>query len=163
MHEGLTVILAAASGAVASIVHLLAELPVEAFNGPAILDNERLRSVCVLGAIGGAILNLGIYPSPKPGIGPMAWKFTASVLCGVVLTPMMVRWTGVTPNFDTLAFTSFMMAISGVGLVVKLIPAVQRLIFSKLGLSNSETDAPPEGGGSGDKNDPMNNKPTTTI
>ena len=145
MHEGLAMLLGATSALVASIMSFLAEVPVEAFSGPAILDNERLRVVCLIGAIGGAILNLGIYPSKLPGIRPLVWKFTASVMCGVVFTPMVVHWTGVTANFDTLAFTSFIMAISGVGIVVKLIPAIQRFIFSKLGISTADPEIGPQG------------------
>ncbi|HEY2857116.1 MAG TPA: hypothetical protein VGJ21_01705, partial [Terracidiphilus sp.] len=139
------VILGAAGTATAAALEMLAQAPQGLLSAsqPAILDNERLRIVCLLGALGGGVLNLGLFPAAQPGIRPMAWRYTSSVLCGVVLTPIIVHWFGIYPNFDNLAAVSFLMAIIGVGLIFKAVPSISNLILNKLGIATAPDGCAP--------------------
>jgi hypothetical protein len=160
MHEALAVILTSIGTAIAAAGTSLAQIPVSAFDGPAIYDNDRLRVICIIGALGGAVLNLGLYPSKEPGIRPMVWKVTGSAVSGVVFTPVAIHWLGITPNIDNLLAVSFVMAIVSVGLLRKAIPVWMWVLGNKLGLDGNGgangSDAPPMASGSSSQ---TNNQP----
>jgi hypothetical protein len=137
MHEAIAVVITTVTAAIASIAAALAQVPLPAFQGPAILDDERARLICLAGALGGGLLNLGLglkEGDKPPGIRVMVWKIFGSTVTGVVFTPFVVKWFGLTPNTDTLLGVSFVMAIVGVGLLRTLLPLYQRYVASKLGL-----------------------------
>jgi len=157
MHQALAVICASTAAAIAAIVADISEMPVAAFSGPAILDNERLRLICIVGALGGAVLNLGLYDSPQPGIRPMAWKVFGSCITGVIFTPVAVHWMNVTPNTDNLLAVSFLTAIVSVGLLRKVLPALSWAIGAKLGV---DVNGPGRTGG--EKQPAQRSQPTKT-
>ena len=136
-HEALAVVLTSITAAIASIAAALADGPLSAFQGPAILDDERARLICLAGALGGGLLNLGLgmkEGDKPPGIRVMVWKIFGSTVTGVVFTPFAVKWLGLTPNTDMLLGVSFLMAIVGVGLLRTLLPLYQRYVAAKLGI-----------------------------
>ncbi len=143
MHEGLAVISTTIAAAITAIVADVSQVPVQAFSGPAIFDDERYRLICIVGALGGALLNLGLYSSPTPGIRPMAWKVFCSTITGVVVTPMVIHWTNIVPNVDNLLFFSFFMALISVGVVRGVAPLWTRFFVQKLGPTESTSCPPP--------------------
>lgn len=147
MHECLAVIVTAVGTALAAIAAFLADIPAAGgFSGQAIYDDERFRLICIAGALGGALVNLWLWPSSTPGIVPMARQVSCSSFTGVVATPIVVHWIGLTPNTDNLLATSFIMAVVSVGVLKAAAPVWQRMILSKLGINpNSDTAqcAPP--------------------
>lgn len=132
MVEGLAVIGTTIGAVVAAVAADLSQVPVQAFSGPAIFDDERYRLICIVGALGGALLNLGLYSSPTPGIRPMAWKVFCSTITGVVVTPMVIHWVNIVPNVDNLLFFSFFMALISVGVVRGVAPLWTRFFVQKL-------------------------------
>jgi hypothetical protein len=140
-HECLAVISTAIGTAITAIVAAMPDVQAAAFNGPAIYDDERLRLICIVGALGGAVFNLGLYSEPKPGIRPMAWKVFCSAMAGVAFTPIAIHWLGVVPNIDNLLAASFVMAIVSVGALKMVVPAWTRFLGTKLGADSAA--APP--------------------
>lgn len=150
MHEALAVISTVIGAMIAAVIGVLADVPLSAFQGPAILDDEHARLICIVGALGGALLNLwldGKPGMPPPGIREMAGKVFASGFTGVAITPFVVRYFGMTANTDTLLLVSLLCAIGGVGLLRTLIPLYQKFVGSKLGIPAQDvqviSDPPP--------------------
>lgn len=163
MHEELAIILTACGSAFAAIAAFIADIPASnGFSGQAIYDDERFRLICIAGALGGALVNLWLWPSPTPGIVPMARQVSCSSFTGVVATPIVVHWIGLTPNTDNLLATSFIMAVVSVGVLKAAAPVWQRMILSKLGINSSDVSpkcVPPPA--ATPVNPPPTNPPTT--
>jgi hypothetical protein len=120
--------------------------PLTAFNGQAIFDDEHLRLISLVGALGGAVVNLWLFDSPL-GVKFMARKVSCSTITGVICTPIAVHWLGIVPNVDNLLAVSFLMAIVSVGLLRSLLPVWTRLVSAKLGVPAPDDDRGENGGG----------------
>lgn len=111
---------------------------------PAIWDKSQLRIFCILGSLAGAFLSIALFP-PKDGGTNMqrklAIKFLASGICGVLFTPMFIRWMGLKVDVDSVLCISGIVAISGVSIVSSIMPAIERRFVTKI---SSELPLPPE-------------------
>lgn len=138
MLESVALLGTSLAAALSAAVAALSDLPApDIFAGPAILDDERFRLYCLIGAVLGAVVNLGLYGSnPLKGIQPVAWKIFGSVATGIVFTPIAMKWRGVPANIDTLLAVSFCLSIVGVGSLRMLITGWNKWIAAKLGLSS---------------------------
>lgn len=57
-----------------------------------VLDNAKLLSICLAGAVGGGLMSVLIFPLPTARA--MAGKFLASSLAAILFAPMTAQWLG---------------------------------------------------------------------
>lgn len=95
-----------------------------------ILENFKLASWCVVGAMAGAFLSIFIFPpegSAKAITRKLAFKFAVSLVGGVLLTPAGVRSLGYPTDPDYLFFAAGIAAFTSVSLLHRVTPKVEQL------------------------------------
>lgn len=123
--DGLFTILASA---VASILACLAaSVPdLSTLTGHTILNDAQMRFACIIGALGGAILNVAIFPPRVATRHAIAIKFVASGLSGMIFAPLAIRWLRLTPDFDIVIFISAAVALVAIRLIRLAIPLIEK-------------------------------------
>src|SRR5688572_27365900 len=111
-HESLaTIVLATVTAMLSALTAALSEVSetaqevIEAMN-INVMDDARLRLVCIAGSLGGALLSVLLFPLPRTK--PLIAKLFASGLAGLMFSPLLVRWAGLTRDTDTMLFVSGM-------------------------------------------------------
>jgi hypothetical protein len=97
----------------------------------SVMDDERLRLVCLGGSIGGALLSVLLFPLPKTK--PLIAKLFASGIAGMMFTPMVVRWMGLQRDTDTMLFASGVVALLGYSVLQMAVPLADRVAGKWLG------------------------------
>lgn len=69
-----------------------------------VLDNAKLFSICLCGAIGGGLMSVLIFPLPTTKA--LAAKFVASSIAAILFAPMTAQWLGWLRS-------DFLLAVSG--------------------------------------------------
>lgn len=96
----------------------------------SIMDDGRLRTVCIIGSMGGGILSVLLYPLGTPK--ELAGKIVGSAMAGMMFAPTIIQWIGWQPTTDhVLGISGAVALISWSGLQVA-IPLVVNWIRSKL-------------------------------
>jgi len=118
--------------ACASAAVVVAAPPAVGGHSPQIWDSSRLLALCFLGAICGTVVRVFWSPvppaateEPRVMVRLLAGKATVSMICGLVATPMALRYMQWQPEADLLVAVSASVAFVGDLLVI---PALVRVI-----------------------------------
>lgn len=112
-----------------------------------VIENWRLRLYCIIGALGGAWLSVGMFPPPKNGIRPFALKFSCSCIAAIMFSPALMHKIGVILDPDYVLAVSGLFGLVSWAMIQIAVPLFLR-IFTKKG---SEWGGLPD-----DKNDNQN-------
>jgi hypothetical protein len=109
-----------------------------------IMDDARMRLVCLAGSIGGALLAVGVFWKEGQKVRPLIIKLFCSVLVGVLFAPYLARKSGVSLDTDSLLFISGIVGVSGLStlqLILPFLPEIWAKTFGKwFGLGKITTD-----------------------
>lgn len=89
-----------------------------------IMDNARLRYTCIIGALGGAVISIAMFSTPR--FRPMAAKFTVSAVTGSMITPSLMRVWNVPQDTDWILASAFAVSICAYSVLQALVPLVPR-------------------------------------
>ncbi len=98
----------------------------EVIKAMTIMDDARLRYTCIIGAIGGALISIAMFSTPK--FRPMAAKFIVSAVSGSMLTPVIMRVSAVPVDTDWTIGAACMVAILAYSVIHALAPLVPRAL-----------------------------------
>ncbi len=87
-----------------------------------ILDDSKLRLICLAGAVGGAILSVALFHKEGSSAKTLARKLTASSIAGVIMAPMVLRWSGLGFGTDAMLFVSGAVALLSWGVLMSAVP-----------------------------------------
>lgn len=122
--ESATCIVYAATVAFASLL-LAAEPPV------VIMDDGKLRLICLAGAIGGALLSVIMFP-PSRNVRGLAAKFTGSGIAGVMFAPWCVQYANIGNNTDAVLAVSGLVGLAAWTTLQILVPKLSNLAATKI-------------------------------
>lgn len=108
----------------------------------AIWDKSQLRLWCIVGSIFGAFLAVGILPSHERHGNysrRLAIKFVASFMCGIVLTPIVIRWRQWPVDSDVVMCVAFIVAMLAVSLISAGYPHLMRWSIARAKKKLEET------------------------
>lgn len=95
--------------AIAAIAAAAAAVAPEVAHAVNVIDDQKLRLICVAGSLGGAVLSVGVFP-PRH-IRDMAFKLMCSGISGVLFSPVLLRWLGWSVDTDVVLATSGAVAL----------------------------------------------------
>jgi hypothetical protein len=87
-----------------------------------IMDEGKLRLVCLLAAMGGAVI--GVVTFGYKTAKDLGLKLVGSSLIGMVFTPGLMRYFGIVPDIDLVLFWAPCVAIFGAAILKGVFPAV---------------------------------------
>lgn len=129
---------------------LMAVAGVDDLQSVAIWDKAQLRIWCLIGSMMGAFLAIAVIPSPNALVGNyhrrLAMKFASSMILGVAITPIVIRWRGWPVDTDVVMAASCGVAMLAVGTLSALYPLYLKWVLAKIGSVQDICDTP-----SGDK------------
>jgi hypothetical protein len=94
-----------------------------------IYEDTRLLMCCVIGSFFGAVLNVVVAPGAsdldtREAVRRMASKILASLIAGIIFSPMIIRYMHVELNLDSLLFVAGSTSFLAVGVLDGLVPLV---------------------------------------
>ncbi len=95
-----------------------------------------MRAWCIIGSLMGAMGAL-YFTSAKQEVGPstlvrlMAAKFVISAICGMLATPLLLRWRGLPLDPDWLMGASGAVALVAVSAIHVILPRVEKAFAKK--------------------------------
>lgn len=110
-------------------------------NSQTIWDKEQFRMYCLLGAIGGAFLSVGIAAMKSTGmhqVRTVALKFVSSGIAGLLFTPIAIRWLELPVDVDVVLGTAGAVAFISVTVLHDITPVFIGKIKTWLGISSDE-------------------------
>lgn len=102
-----------------------------AVQGLAIMDDERLRWWCVLGAFCGAWVNVGIW-RPK-GTHEIIWKWVTSFFASIIFMPAIIEYMAWGHTSTVALAASGAGAVLGWTLIQGIAPAITAIASTRLG------------------------------
>jgi hypothetical protein len=96
----------------------------------SIIDHDKFRLYCLAGASIGAIITALVSLVFQPNISHREFliKLVVSFLVAISTSPMIIRYTRIPIDTDSVLFTSAMIGIVGWGVLVALKPIMERFI-----------------------------------
>jgi len=101
-----------------------------------VMDDGKMRLICIIGAIGGGLLSALVFSPPKATGRNFAIKVGTSSLAGILFTPIVIHWLGWKANVDILLGISAIVAMIAIGAIRIAVPLWERAAGKRL--------APPE-------------------
>jgi hypothetical protein len=96
----------------------------------SVMDDARLRLICIAGSLGGAVLSVGLFKLSH--VRDMAVKLVCSSFSGILFAPMVLRWIGWTRDLDAVLAVSGLTALMSWTVLQMAVPAVTRAAARKL-------------------------------
>jgi hypothetical protein len=96
----------------------------------SIMDDQRLRLICVAGSLGGAVLSVGLFSAAS--VRGLCLKLSCSSISGVIFAPMALRWLGWAADTDAVLCTSGLVALTSWSVLQTAVPALTRLAGKKI-------------------------------
>lgn len=124
-----SIILAAAVGILPELQTTLVDA-----TGPIILDDGKMRIVCVIGAVGGSLLTALILTPPRANGIQFARKVVASQISGVLFTPVIFHWFGWVPTVDNLIAIAAVVSMLSVGVIRLVVPLYTKTVAKWFGV-----------------------------
>lgn len=132
-------VLTLAAGGIATIAAAVAALMpnavVDTASGPVsvvIMDDEKMRLVCIIGAIGGGVLTTLLSSEKEPSARGLIARVLISTGSGIMFTPAVFHWMNWQANTDSLLTVSAITAMVSVGVLKTVLPLWQKFIANKL-------------------------------
>lgn len=121
----------------------------EAIHIMNVMDDTKLRMVCVCGSIGGALLSVGLFPSRRPRL--MVIKFFCSAISGIMFAPWLGSKFGIPAATDAMLGWSGLVALCSYTVIQRVVvPLVEKASRRWLGIElgvngeeKEESDTPP--------------------
>ena len=131
-----TIIYAAIIGALSSLLAAVApNVGPESTNAIlSIIDDSKLRLICVAGSLGGAILSVGFFPPERNGnvIRGVALKLSCSSISGVMFTPAIMRWFNIEFQTDIVLACSGTVSLLSWSVLQMAVPLITRIIRGRI-------------------------------
>lgn len=96
----------------------------------SVLDDARMRLVCVSGSLGGAVLSVCLFRLSH--VRDMAVKLTCSSLSGILFAPMALRWLAWQRDLDAVLATSALTALLSWSILQAAVPLLTRIATKRL-------------------------------
>lgn len=126
-----TLLIAACLGVVTSL--LAAVMPDAATAaGVVIMDDSRLRLICVAGSLGGSVVGVMLFAVATHR--ELARKLTVSSISGVVFSPWLIRYAGGGISTDYVLVISAITALLSWPILQTAIPLVITKVLEKIGI-----------------------------
>lgn len=146
LHAATALIYTAVAGAIAAIMAANAPDPHEVMHAALnIIDDSKLRLICIAGSLGGAILSVGLMPPPpaqseRAFIRRLALRISCASIAGVLFSPMLMRWLHIEPQTDAV------LAVSGIVSLASwsVLPLVVAILTKMAGKKLDEQITPPK-------------------
>lgn len=104
-----------------------------------IMDNVKLRSFSIVGAVLGAVLSVSVLMGRDATTRNVLMQFSGATIAGVVFTPMFLRYWAVGLDTDSVLGGAALVAMLSTITLHKLVPFYERWLDRKLdGLTNKE-------------------------
>lgn len=87
-----------------------------------VMDDARLRYTCIIGAVGGAIISIAMFSTPR--FRPMTAKFVVSAVSGSMVTPAIMRMFYMPLDTDWILGASCVVAVCAYSVIQVLAPLV---------------------------------------
>jgi len=128
--SSLSILLCAALGMFAAAgAAAIPPLPPEAA-GAAVMDDTRLRLICVAGSLGGAVLSVALFRLRTPR--EMAGKLVSSSVAGILFAPMLIRWLGWARDVDAVLAVSGVTALMSWTVLQSIVPMLAGSITKRV-------------------------------
>ena len=98
----------------------------------SVMDDARLRLICVAVSLGGAVLSVGLFKLHH--VRDMAVKLTCSSFSGILFAPMVLRWLGWSRDIDAVLAVSGFTALMSWTILQKAVPALTRIAAKRIEL-----------------------------
>lgn len=151
--------------AIAAIVDLAAAYAIAASPEPAgaaqrqIWESSQLIAYCFIGATFGTIAKIAIRPSKELASGSvveLAWilacKASVSMACGLMATPMLIRYLGWTAEPDSLVAMAAAVAFMGDATLIPILVSIQQRIADRSSAISGEAEKRVSGKDKGEGN-----------
>lgn len=120
----------------AATAALLPNAAVETTDGSmlpvVIMDDEKMRLICIVGAIGGGVITTLLSAEKDTSLRALITRIVISTGCGIMFTPWFFWWQGWVPNTDKLLAASGMVSLLAVGVLKTVLPLWQNYVVKKL-------------------------------
>jgi hypothetical protein len=137
-----TILLTACAGAAASL--MAAIIPEGMAHSLNIIDDSKLRLICISGSLGGAILSVGIFPPPaSSGVRGLALKISCSSISGVLFSPMVMRWMNFPIQTDEVLAIAGAVALVSWSTLQMAVPLFTKIIGRKAQSYEPDNDKKP--------------------
>ena len=97
-----------------------------------IMDDQRLRALCLIGSCLGAFLSVGLLPKVQDEFKQYAVKFGGAATVGILATPLVIRYLQLAPDSDWVLGVSGLVAMLSTVTLHKLIPFYEAWLDKKL-------------------------------
>lgn len=98
----------------------------------ALLDDSKMRLICISGALFGSLLSILIFPPNGGTARAFLIKLMASSIAGVIFTPVFFHWLPLPRNTDWVLLASATTALLAVGVIKIAVPKAERLVGSRI-------------------------------
>ena len=109
--------------------------------GTSIIDDNRLRLICVAGSLGGAVISIMLFATGSHK--ELARKLTVSALAGILLTPMLLRYLTWTSQTDAILAVSAIVAMLSWSVLQTVVPMLSRMVVKWAGGLAPKDPKPP--------------------
>lgn len=119
----------------AATAALLPNATVETSEGTlpvVIMDDEKMRLICIVGAIGGGVITTLLSAEKDTSLRALITRIVISTGCGIMFTPWFFWWQGWVPNTDKLLAASGMVSLLAVGVLKTILPLWERYVAKRL-------------------------------
>lgn len=129
-------------GATATII-IAATTALGNLDDEGLMDNTQLRLYVIIAALVAGIFGICVFPpNPGPSYGAKIFrKLASSILCCLLFTGAVFRYTGWHKSFDMILFVDAVLGISGVAIITALQPVFVR---AYTGWVSRKLPAPPD-------------------
>jgi hypothetical protein len=127
--SAISLVIAAAVGMFAAAAAAVLPTPDPAA-AVSVMDDARLRLICVAGSLGGAVLSVALFKLGN--VRDMAVKLASSSISGILFAPMALRWLGWTRDLDAVLAVSGMTALLSWTVLQMAVPALARAAAKRL-------------------------------
>ena len=102
----------------------------------SVMDDARLRLICVAGSLGGAVLSVGLFKLHH--VRDMAVKLVCSSFSGILFAPMALRWLGWSRDIDAVLAVSGLTALMSWTILQMAVPAITRIAAKRIELQSED-------------------------
>lgn len=140
-----SILIAACVGMLSSLLAAVIPDPAAAAAGIVIMDDTRLRLICIAGSLGGAVVSVMLFSVTTHK--ELARKLTVSSLSGVIFSPVIMRYIAVPASTDYVLVISAVTALLSWSALQTVVPMAIERFITWLGVKVPKAPANPLGNG----------------
>lgn len=123
-----SIIIAAGIGIISAAAAALLPDPSTA-SALSIVDDNRLRLICVAGSLGGAVMSIMLFSVNSPR--ELAAKLTTAALAGIMFSPMLLRYLRWADRTDAILAVSAAVALLSWTILQSIVPMAAAMLKRK--------------------------------